>query len=99
MFRNPVSQIRRAADFITTKGLSLKRILEEGGNLDDIKAFILERVPYIDDLELENIANGVLKYPPDIGYLTISQALQWRLQYSHVVNNKLEGVIWIYEKE
>jgi len=34
----PVSQIRRAADFITTKGL--KRILEEGGNLDDIKAFI-----------------------------------------------------------
>ena len=57
MFRNPVSQIRRAADFITTKGLSLKRIHEEGGNLDDIKAFILERVPYIDDLELENIAN------------------------------------------
>ena len=42
----PVSQIRRAADFITTKGLSLKRILEEGGNLDDIKAFILERIPY-----------------------------------------------------
>ena len=45
----------KTGDFITTKGL--KRILEEGGNLDDIKAFILERVPYIDDLELENIAN------------------------------------------
>ena len=87
----------KTGDFITTKGL--KRILEEGGNLDDIKAFILERIPYIDDLELENIANEVLKNPPDIGYLTISQALQWRLQYSRVVNNKLDGVIWIYEKE
>ena len=87
----------KTGDFVTTKGL--KRILEEGGNLDDIKAFILERIPYIDDLELENIANEVLKNPPDIGYLTISQALQWRLQYSRVVNNKLDGVIWIYEKE
>ncbi len=87
----------KTSDFITTKGL--KRIIEEGGNLDDIKAFILERIPYIDDLELENIANEILKKPPDIGYLTISQALQWRLQYSRVVANKLEGVIWVYEKK
>ena len=67
--------------------------------MDDVKAFILERIPYIDDIELENIANEVLSNPPDIGYLTVSQALQWRLQYSRVVNNKLEGVIWIYEKK
>ena len=87
----------KTGDFVTTKGL--KRILEEGGNLDDIKAFILERIPYIDDLELENIANEVLRKPPDIGYLTISQALQWRLQYSRVVGKKLDGVIWVYEKE
>jgi len=87
----------KTGDYVTTKGL--KRILEVGGNLDDIKAFILERIPYIDDLELENIANEVLRKPPDIGYLTISQALQWRLQYSRVVGKKLDGVIWIYEKE
>jgi len=87
----------KTGDFITTKGL--RRIVDEEGNLDDVKAFILERIPYIDDIELENIANEVLSNPPDIGYLTVSQALQWRLQYSRVVNNKLEGVIWIYEKK
>ncbi|RLI85067.1 MAG: restriction endonuclease [Archaeoglobales archaeon] len=84
----------RTGDYITTKGL--QRILKEGGNIDDIKAFILERIPYIDDIELEKLAKEVFENPPKLGYLTISQALQWRLQYSRVIYDELEGVIKIY---
>ncbi len=83
----------RTGDFITTRGI--KRILEENGNIDDVKAFIVERIPYIDEMELENLAREILRNPPLIGYLTISQALQWRIQYSRVVNKNLEGVIQI----
>lgn len=31
------------------------------------------------------MAAEILKNPPKIGYLTISNALQWRLQYGRVV--------------
>lgn len=30
-------------------------------------------------------ANKVLRDPPELGYLTISNALQWRLQYNRVI--------------
>lgn len=33
-----------------------------------------------------NMAEDILRNPPTIGYLTISNALQWRLQYGRVVN-------------
>jgi len=49
----------RTGDYITTKGL--QRILKEGGNIDDIKAFIIERIPYIDDMELENLQKKCFK--------------------------------------
>jgi len=32
-------------------------------------------------MEAENLADEVLRKPPQLGYLTISNALQWRLQY------------------
>lgn len=37
----------------------------------------------------------ILSRPPQQGYLTISNALQWRLQYKRVIelNNSVEGVI------
>ena len=31
------------------------------------------------------LAEEVLANPPDIGYLTISNALQWRLQYRRAI--------------
>lgn len=33
----------------------------------------------------EQLADEVLHHPPDLGYLTISNALQWRLQYRRVI--------------
>ena len=39
----------------------------------------------LDDIQAQTLAEEVLASPPDIGYLTISNALQWRLQYSRVI--------------
>lgn len=41
-----------------------------------------------------NMAKEILENPPLAGYLTISNALQWRLQYSRIVNleQDIEGI-------
>lgn len=81
------------ADFQTTTGL--RRILENEGNKDDLLAFMQERLLPVDEIEANAIADELLTTSPEIGYLTISNALQWRLQYSRVINNAgvVEGVI------
>jgi len=39
----------------------------------------------ISDIEARQLAEELLQKPPEIGYLTISNALQWRLQYRRVI--------------
>ena len=73
----------RTADFQTTSGLL--RLLENKANRDDVLAFFQERMLPVDDIEAENLADEVLRKPPKLGYLTISNALQWRLQYGRVI--------------
>jgi len=68
----------RTADFQTTTGI--RRILDNEGNKDDLLAFIHDRLLPVDEIEASSIADDLLKTPPEIGYLTISNALQWRLQ-------------------
>lgn len=36
-------------------------------------------------IEARAIADEILRNPPKQGYLTISNALQWRLQYGRVI--------------
>jgi hypothetical protein len=81
------------ADFQTTSGL--RKLLETNANRDDILAFFEERVLPVDNIEAEKLADEVLRVLPHIGYLTISNALQWRLQYSRVIEQagKVEGVL------
>jgi ABC-type sugar transport system substrate-binding protein len=69
-------------------------ILERDGNRDDIVAFIHDRNLPVDDIEANNLAEAILENPPLQGYLTISNALQWRLQYSRVIQKagEVEGV-------
>jgi hypothetical protein len=68
--------------------------LENDANKDDILAFFTERMLPLDELQANALAEDVLSNPPQIGYLTISNALQWRLQYSRVIKEagKIEGV-------
>ena len=82
----------RTADFQTTSGLI--KLIKNQANRDDILAFFEERRLPVADLEAANLADEVLNRPPEIGYLTISNALQWRLQYSRVIEQAgaVEGV-------
>ena len=82
----------RTADFQTTTGLA--GIIENEGNKDDILAFLEERMLPVDDVQASDIADELLVQAPQIGYLTISNALQWRLQYSRVIEQagRIEGI-------
>ncbi len=74
----------RTADFQMTTGLN--KILENDGNKDDIIAFLNDKMLPVDEIEASNIADEILDSRPRIGYLTISNALQWRLQYRRVID-------------
>ncbi len=73
----------RTADFQTTSGLI--RLLDNHANRDDVLAFFAERMLPLDDIAAGILADEVLLTPPQLGYLTISNALQWRLQYSRAI--------------
>ena len=80
-----------SGDFQTTRGLR-RLILEESGNADDVFAFLVERKIPADEASLYEYASRLVENPPAQGYLTISNALQWRLQYGRVVAGGIEGV-------
>ncbi len=73
----------RTGDFQTTTGII--KILENDGNHDDLMAFMQERMLPVDEIQAGQIADRLLREPPAVGYLTISNALQWRLQYRRVI--------------
>ena len=47
--------------------------------------FFAERMFPVDDIEANRLAEEVLANPPEVGYLTVSNALQWRLQYRRAI--------------
>lgn len=85
----------RTADYQTTTGIL--NIINNNGNADDIFAFLIDHQIPSDEVTLMNMANDILKNPPKIGYLTISNALQWRLQYSRIVklSETVDGITTI----
>ena len=74
----------RTGDFQTTSGLV--EILKNNGNKEDILAFFEDRNLPVDDIMAEKLASELLLNRPIIGYLTISNALQWRLQYTRAIS-------------
>lgn len=74
----------RTADYQTTTGI--RQIIENKGNTDDVFAFLNDHKIPADEVTLLNMAKDILKNPPEVGYLTISNALQWRLQYGRIVS-------------
>jgi len=67
----------RTADYQTTTGLL--KLLQNNGNEDDIFAFLNERHLPIDDIQASQLAKEIVQSRPVEGFLTISNALQWRL--------------------
>lgn len=83
----------RTADYQMTTGL--RQILANDGNADDLVSFMQNRNLPLDDIEAYQIAEEILGGKSIIGgYLTISNALQWRLQYGRVITEagKVEGI-------
>lgn len=71
------------ADFQLTK--SIKSILENDGNKDDLLALFSDKNLPVDNIGANALADEILQNPPETGYLTISNALQWRLQYGRII--------------
>ncbi len=74
----------RTADYTTTSILNDMKKVE--ANEDDIIAFLEGIKLPADEITLKLIAEIILATEIPIGYLTISNALQWRLQYKRIVN-------------
>ena len=85
-------EAERTADYQTTRGIL--NIIENNGNRDDIVAFMQDRLLPVEEIQALQIADEIIVNPPNIGYLTISNALQWRLQYRRVIEEagKVDGI-------
>lgn len=83
---------QRTSDFTITK--RLREMIEDGANKEDIISFLQDRNVPGDEIIYNELADEILLKKPEQGYLTISNALQWRLQYSRVIslNNSVLGV-------
>ena len=83
----------RTADYTITK--RLREMVYDGANKEDIIGFLQDKNVPGDEIVYNNLADEILCYPPAQGYLTISNALQWRLQYSRVISldNSVDGVV------
>ena len=67
----------------------------DGANKEDIIGFLQDKNVPGDEIIYNDLADEILNNPPEQGYLTISNALQWRLQYARVIalNNQVNGVV------
>lgn len=83
---------QRTADFTITK--RLREMIDDGANKEDIIGFLQDRNVPGDEIVYDNLAEEILHHKPEQGYLTISNALQWRLQYTRVIalDNRVPGV-------
>lgn len=83
---------KRTADFTTSK--MIREILKNDGNEEDIIGYFYNINLPGDEITYTQIAEAIMNKKPKQGYLTISNALQWRLQYKRVImlENSVKGI-------
>lgn len=83
----------RTADFTITK--RLREMVSDGANKEDIIGFLQDKNVPGDEIVYNDLADEIFDCLPKQGYLTISNALQWRLQYGRVIalDNSVSGVV------
>jgi hypothetical protein len=88
----------RTADYTTT--FQLREMIKDGAIKEDIIAYLNDKNIPADDVTLDSLAENILTNTPKQGYLTISNALQWRLQYARVENlrENISAVIKVVDK-
>lgn len=85
----------KTADFTTTK--RLREMIDDGANKDDIIGYLTDKNLPGDDIVYSELADEILANKPEQGYLTVTNAMQWRLSCGRVIklNNTVSGV-WNY---
>ena len=83
----------RTADFTLTR--LIRQMLAADASVEDLVALFTDKALPGDEITLYTLAKEVIDNPPNQGYLTISNALQWRLQYARVITleNGVDGVL------
>ena len=89
----------RTADYQTTK--SLINLIQNDATDEEVIAYLNDKNLPVDEIGLIKIAEKILNHPLQQGYLTISNALQWRLQYGRIVDLKesVKGIIKVVGRE
>ena len=69
-------------------------MVNDGANKEDIISYLTDRNLPGDENLYNELADEILKNTPEQGYITISNDLQWRLQYSRVItlDNTISGI-------
>ncbi len=78
----------------------LREMILDKANTEDIAAYLSDKHIPADEIMLHQLAEQILETPPLQGYLTISNALQWRLQYQRIVTlvDQVDGIHKIVDK-
>lgn len=82
----------RTSDYTITR--RLREMVQDGANKEDVIGYLRDKNVPGDEIVYNDLAEEILSHVPVQGYLTISNALQWRLQYSRVIalDNTVDGV-------
>ena len=82
----------RTSDYTITKRLI--EMIGDNANKEDIVGFLQDKNVPGDEIVYNELSDKIIENPPIQGYLTISNALQWRLQYSRAIslNNAVNGI-------
>lgn len=82
----------KTGDYTLTKHLI--EMMNNGASKEDIIEYFNHMSLPGDSYSYSRLADEVLRSPPSQGYLTISNALQWRLQYGRAaaLNNSITGI-------
>lgn len=81
----------RTGDLTLTKAIReiITKADEQPGGIaaaiDDLDALLQDKNIPLDEVSRRQLAERLVKDVPDQGVLTISNALQWRLQYTHAI--------------
>lgn len=83
----------RTASYSITK--TIKELIENDCNQEELEGYLLSISMGLDEAEAEAIAQKImLDKTINVGYIEMTQALQWRLMYSVAINNagKIAGL-------
>jgi hypothetical protein len=90
-------EAERSGDYTLTK--MLRKMIDLGAKEEDITEILEDNNVPGDEGALKSLAKRILEKPPQQGYLTISNAFQWRLRYNNTINlDKYISGIYTYEE-